>query len=221
MASIWLRLYTEILNDPKVQRLPGDVFKTWVNLLCIAKEADHDGRLPSVDDVAFKLRLSTEALLPVLNNLLAADLIREEGGAYLIHGWDRRQYASDSDPTALDRKRRQRALQKSQRDVTPPALPAPVEGAPSQPKAVKHKHGAFGHVLLTDAQLADLKSKFNGQTERLIKELDEGIELKGYRYKNHALALQKWAKTAGIEPHGSRPDADKRRTSDPLFGGRR
>ena len=52
----WFRFYVRTLNNPKAQRLSGGDFKGWVNLLCLAKE--HDGALPSVEDVAFRLRLS-------------------------------------------------------------------------------------------------------------------------------------------------------------------
>jgi hypothetical protein len=41
-----------------VQRLPGEKFKAWVNLLCIASK--HDGVLPPVADHAFLLRPMTE-----------------------------------------------------------------------------------------------------------------------------------------------------------------
>jgi hypothetical protein len=37
----WLRLYSDVVSDPKVQRLPGEKFKAWVNLLCVASQ--HDG----------------------------------------------------------------------------------------------------------------------------------------------------------------------------------
>jgi len=32
----WFRFYNDALDNPKVQLLPSDLFKTWVNLLCIA-----------------------------------------------------------------------------------------------------------------------------------------------------------------------------------------
>ena len=50
---MWFRFYAEALNDPKVQRLDGETFKGWVNLLCLAKA--HDGTLPDIPDIAFGL----------------------------------------------------------------------------------------------------------------------------------------------------------------------
>lgn len=62
-------------------------------------------------------------------------------------------------------------------------------------KEVKKKYGEFKHVLLTDAEHERLINDFgDSRLALLIKNLDEGIELKGYKYKNHNLALRKWAK---------------------------
>lgn len=60
-------------------------------------------------------------------------------------------------------------------------------------KEKRHKYGEYKHVLLTDEQKEKLiqelgEHKFN----YWIKTLDEGIELKGYKYKNHYLAIKKW-----------------------------
>ena len=41
----WLRLYDDVLDDPEVQRLPPDLFKHWVNLLCLANKGTLRGTL--------------------------------------------------------------------------------------------------------------------------------------------------------------------------------
>ena len=66
----------------------------------------------------------------------------------------------------------------------------------SNSKDKKHKYGEFKNVLLTDSEHQKLKDKFNGQCDELIKKLDEGIEMKGYKYKSHYLAiLRVWSKS--------------------------
>ena len=60
------------------------------------------------------------------------------------------------------------------------------------PKEEKHKYGIYQHVFLTDEQYEKLKQDFPTKYEKLINDLDEGIELKGYSYKNHYLAIRKW-----------------------------
>jgi len=66
-----------------------------------------------------------------------------------------------------------------------------IDNTPDKP--VKHKHGEFSHVLLTSDEYLKLCDEW-GETETLrqIKVLDEGIETKGYKYKNFNLTLRKW-----------------------------
>jgi len=109
MLMPWFRFYTEALDDPKVQRLPGDLFKSWVNILCIASESVERGTLPTLEDIAFRLRLDEQKAEDAIRGLMRAKLIDEdEDGAWHIHGWAARQPKSDQDGTANERKRRQR-----------------------------------------------------------------------------------------------------------------
>jgi len=62
-------------------------------------------------------------------------------------------------------------------------------------KDPKTLFGEYRHVKLTVKEMDKLRSKFGeGRTEKLIETLDEGIELKGYKYTNHYLAILKWEK---------------------------
>lgn len=70
----------------------------------------------------------------------------------------------------------------------------PVSGeTASKPKQEKHKYGEYGHVFLTDGERDRLFNDY-GETETMkaIKYLDDCIEMKGYKYKSHNLALRKW-----------------------------
>lgn len=68
------------------------------------------------------------------------------------------------------------------------------KSAPDKPAMPqKHKHGEYHHVFLTDEEYQRLKSEWGTEElNRMIRILDEGIETKGYKYKNHNLALRKW-----------------------------
>jgi hypothetical protein len=83
--------------------------------------------------------------------------------------------------------------------------------APDKPaKSPKHKHGEYSHVLLTSDEYIKLCEEWGeGETLRMIKILDEGIETKGYKYKNHNLALRKWkANEKGFSKPYSKPVRD-------------
>ena len=60
-------------------------------------------------------------------------------------------------------------------------------------KPAKHKYGEYQHVLLSDDDIAKLKAEYGEQlTDRAVVFLDEYIEMKGYKAKNHYLAIRKW-----------------------------
>lgn len=68
-----------------------------------------------------------------------------------------------------------------------------IERQDKPAKPQKHKHGEYKHVLLTSDEYKRLCEDWGVQELlRMIKVLDEGIETKGYKYKNHNLALRKW-----------------------------
>lgn len=124
--SRWFRLYAEVVNDPKVQKLPCEDFRSWINILCLC--ADNDGKVPPVEDVAFALRRSLDATVTVLERLASGGLIdRVSGGPdgwhYAPHGWDKRQYKSD---TSTDRVKRFRKRSETVSE-TPPETEADTD----------------------------------------------------------------------------------------------
>jgi hypothetical protein len=105
----WFRFYDEALNDPKVQRLPGDVFKTWVNLLCLASQQSERGTLPCFADTAWILRMDEPLFTAQAQTLVQAGLLEPVHGdaRWAIHGWDNRQRKSD-DVASRVRKHREK-----------------------------------------------------------------------------------------------------------------
>jgi predicted phage replisome organizer len=61
--------------------------------------------------------------------------------------------------------------------------------------ATKNKYGVYKNVLLTADEYKKLDERFNGNAIEWINKLDEGIELKGYKYKSPYLAVIKWSKS--------------------------
>lgn len=113
--SRWFRFYSDAVNDPKVQRLSGDTFKAWVNLLCLASR--NNGVLPNEEDIAFALRLSGSKVTALLNDLQGRGLLDVTDEGTTPHNWDARQYRSDvTDPTAAERMRRHRNKRNADRN---------------------------------------------------------------------------------------------------------
>lgn len=103
----WFRFYTEALDDPKVQRLPPHLFKTWVNLLCLASQ--NSGDLPNLDDIAFRLRLSAQDAEQQISELVLAGLIDITPHGRTPHNWSKRQYVSDNSTDRVRKHRQKKA----------------------------------------------------------------------------------------------------------------
>ena len=113
----WFRFYEATVNNPKAQRLPGELFKFWVNCLCLASA--RDGALPPAPDVAFALRLPERKASENLAALVAARLLEcADDGVYRPHDWREHQYPSDSSAERVKRHRERRRGVTGNGDVT-------------------------------------------------------------------------------------------------------
>lgn len=109
--SRWFRLYDEMLDDPKVQMLPPELFKTWVNLLAVASR--NDGTLQPVTQLAFALRVSPTDMQSRLDDLILAGLLDiQADGRIEPHNWKIRQWKSDD---SADRVRKHRAMKRDEK----------------------------------------------------------------------------------------------------------
>lgn len=72
-------------------------------------------------------------------------------------------------------------------------------------KDPKKRFGVYKNVKLTEKEYAQLKEKFGEyKLSNLIDKLDKGIELKGYKYSSHNLAILTWAeREIGSKTNGS------------------
>jgi hypothetical protein len=130
----WFRLHTCTLNDPKVQRLPGETFKGWVNLLCLAKE--NNGTLPNVASISFALRMTLRQATQLIETLTESGLIDQTETGLCPHNWGQRQYISD---VSTDRVKRYR---KRHETVSPTVSETPPETEQRQNRTEQKEVGA-------------------------------------------------------------------------------
>ena len=64
----------------------------------------------------------------------------------------------------------------------------------SPPKPIKHKHGMYKNVLLTDADYEKLQEEFPHDYTERIDRLSEYIESTGKKYKSHLATIRAWAR---------------------------
>jgi hypothetical protein len=76
MASkYWLKLYYEMLDDPKVARLSDSSYRRFIECLLLAGETDAGGLLPPLEDMSWRLRVSELALDQDMSRLAMAGLV--------------------------------------------------------------------------------------------------------------------------------------------------
>jgi len=146
----WFRVYEELVDDPKVQRLDPALFRVLVNLWCLTS-ANH-GVLPPIDEVAFKLRMKPQKTQRLLDRLKAEGLIEDDEAGTHPHNWCGRQYKSDhEDPTAAQRMRRHRNRQRNDGVMQPVTSRSPEtdteaepEKSPSQGRMNSSGEASFG-----------------------------------------------------------------------------
>ena len=109
-------MWNEILHDPKMGRLPDNLWRRFVELCLMANEMNMNGRLPPVHDIGWRLRMEEEALRLELDQLARVDLIEYVcdnvlDGYWAVTNFEKRQERM----TAAERMRRKRERDKSQR----------------------------------------------------------------------------------------------------------
>lgn len=110
----WFRFYERELDDPCLQRLSAELFRTHVNLLCLCSISN--GVLPAIEAVAFRLRMSSSDARRHVDDLICAGLVDIlPDGRLTSSGWSDRQYRSDRDRSAV-RMKKMRARRKGVTD---------------------------------------------------------------------------------------------------------
>ena len=113
--SRWWRAYDEAVDDPKLILLSDRQFRVWFNLCCITSQ--NEGKLPVINVVAVKLRMTPDKAKHAIAELAALGLVDVTADGSSMHNWNGRQYRSDvSDPTAAKRNKAYRDRKKNRND---------------------------------------------------------------------------------------------------------
>jgi hypothetical protein len=110
MALPWFRVYVDLLNSLKFHRLSDTLKARLLLLWCLAGR--HDGALPSIEVIAFSLRLPLEDAHQTVRELKDAGWIDDTERGLLPHDWDQHQHVSD-----ISTGRVQRFRQKGETEV--------------------------------------------------------------------------------------------------------
>ena len=129
--SRWFRLYDDLVDDPKIQRLPGEMVKALLNLWCLASQ--NDGLLPAHDDISFKLRMRPAKVQHLLSVLGECGLVDSDETGLRPHNWNARQFKSDVSNERVKQHRERK------RNVTPTVTATPPETEQKQNTEAEQK----------------------------------------------------------------------------------
>jgi hypothetical protein len=88
----WLKLYTDILYDPKMLRLTNVLWRRAIECFLMAKELNAGGRLPALEDMAVILRpITPEALESDLIELQRVGILGQDAQGWRVSKFDKRQ----------------------------------------------------------------------------------------------------------------------------------
>lgn len=177
----WFRFFEAAINDPKVQSMPGDLFKAWVNILCLANMGrTSSGTLPPKQEISFHLRVVERELDQILDELISRGLVHYDmhTGELTPHNWIRRQYRDRS----RDRMRALRSRKKQgdaigdgsvTRHVTEAVTGRDENVLNSASDSVPYKHSELT-VRHRDRSIQDSNSLGSTESERVRSEVDGG-----------------------------------------------
>jgi hypothetical protein len=102
----WVKLYHEVLHDPKMGRLTDNLWRRVIEVILLAGETAQDGLLPALDDMAWTLRLSSEELEANLSTLEKYSIVSHtQQGWHVTHFTNRQAPIEAKDRVSAYRNR--------------------------------------------------------------------------------------------------------------------
>ena len=179
----WFRVYDDLVDDPKVQKLPPDLFKSLINLWCLASQ--NEGRLPSQDDIGFKLRMKPARVAALLADLERLGLIDREGSDARPHNWDARQFKSDVSTERVQR------FRKRPRNVS-----SAVSETPPETEQIQNQKGSEAYASAAVAAVNDVAEPADEDAKARLYRIGKTILVSfGVAEKRTGALIGQWLKT--------------------------
>ena len=234
MAQVkWIKLNVDMFDDEKIkliQAMPeGDsILLIWIKLILLAGKTNEGGYVYISDNMPYTdemLSIITGKPLPIvrlaLDTFTNLEMIEnDEKGIYLVNfekhqSLDKLEKIREQTRLRVARHREKLklkegvTLQVTQCNAIDIDKDIDIDiDKKENIKEKKNKYGFYKHVLLTPEEYSKLENEYSNY-EELITFLDEYIEMKGYKAKNHYLCIKKWVVDAVKEKHQK-----KRQTKD-------
>ena len=111
MASnnYWMKLWFDILRDPKMGMLPDRLWRRVIELFLLAGQNGEDGLLPDVPTIAWQLNKPVTAIVTDLNKIAEVGIVQEiQEGKWVVTNFKKRNEPVDSTKRIKDFRQRER-----------------------------------------------------------------------------------------------------------------
>ena len=116
--NYWMKLWFDILRDPKMGMLPDRLWRRVIELFLLAGQNGEDGLLPEVATIAWQLNKSVPAIVTDLQKIAEVGIVQEiEEGRWIVTNFKKRNEPVDSRKRIKDFRQRER-YEKSNESVT-------------------------------------------------------------------------------------------------------
>lgn len=88
MANYWIKLYTEILDDPKMATLPDRLWRRVIEIFLCAGRLGKNGELPETAQLAWMLRMSIDELEMDLIQIAATGMLERNESGWYVTKWE-------------------------------------------------------------------------------------------------------------------------------------
>lgn len=192
----------------------------WFKLLCLAGKQNNGGVFMLNDRIAYTDEMLATILRRPLNTVRMAlktfesfGMIEVINGAVTIPNWEKHQSLDKMEASRektrqrVARHRERQRLLAEQSDENECNATDTLRNADRVDKSrvdknreerdirpVRHKHGEYKNVLLTDEDLEKLKSEFPNDWQQRIDRLSAYMASTGKSYKNHLATIRNWAR---------------------------
>jgi DnaD/phage-associated family protein len=113
MADYWIKLYHEIIDDPKMATLPDRLWRRVIELFLLAGKlsANKSGELPDTRQLAWLLRMPTDELATDLDMLKNTGIVQPIPGGWIVSNFEKRQRAASASERVRQHRERQQKRQ--------------------------------------------------------------------------------------------------------------
>lgn len=213
----WLRLYDDFFTSKRIKKLRalagGDTY-TIIYLKMQLKAIKDDGYLyfdsimtDFAEELALDIDESPDDVRVTIQYLMSVGLLEcsEDGEQYFLTYMPNligSETASTQRSRDCRKRKKEQEMLQCNTDATQVQHPCNVEIEKRRDREEiekenrreeRHKHGEYGHVMLTDKQYQKLVEDYGEKpTLQAIKKVDEYCQQYGKSYKDYNLTLRKW-----------------------------